>query len=199
MPQTHQAVQVNDVPQTHHAVQVNDVPQAHQAVQCVIDYMKGKGIDLCCQVEGKEIFYCLFLNSVLLNYSYMYMYVYLKINCTTLAGPSCNILLVYNVSGRYRPVYNKSSHNFPDLRALNFDAQRPQNFLPHGTPGPSPRSATECTVMNELNKCASQITHAFAIWLLPCTSLQVLVSQNFVFFFQTLQVENSNSSWISCG
>ncbi|KAJ7325610.1 hypothetical protein OS493_029473 [Desmophyllum pertusum] len=51
VPQTHQAVQINDVPQTHHAVQVNDVPQTHQAVQCVIDYMKGKGIDLCCQVE----------------------------------------------------------------------------------------------------------------------------------------------------
>ncbi|KAL9962797.1 hypothetical protein ACROYT_G031937 [Oculina patagonica] len=30
---------------------VKDVPQAHQAVQLVIDYMKGKGIDVCCHVE----------------------------------------------------------------------------------------------------------------------------------------------------
>ena len=32
--------------------QVKDVPQSQQTIQLVIDYMKGKGIDITCQVEG---------------------------------------------------------------------------------------------------------------------------------------------------
>ena len=28
------------------------MPQAYQIVQLVVDYMKSKGIDVCCHVEG---------------------------------------------------------------------------------------------------------------------------------------------------
>ena len=30
------------------------MPQVMQTVQYVIDYMKGKGIDVCCHVEGSN-------------------------------------------------------------------------------------------------------------------------------------------------
>ena len=40
-------------------IQARELPQSHQTVQLVIDYMKVKGIVICCQVEGDEVIFSL--------------------------------------------------------------------------------------------------------------------------------------------